>query len=864
MAVHNDAVLGFPIEVFHNKDSLLEALLRLIDEGFVSKPNNTSYKFACYPHSQLGNRSALEPFVTAGYAGEFEIFLRNDSPIYLIWRFNHKWMDAISLLRFTEALRSYGLGTLPRFSTPQQLLAVTREIRSSNPWIDTFGDQYLLDQPGNSPRKYWQKLGASAAITSCRMHGTQQFNLGILKAGRPLASPINPGNHLQVKVLPIEVDPFKAATTPLTELERLVGLLDSREGILQNSSVSEEVDILINPQTLDWYSIICEQLAPSGRSFSLPFLYHQVNKLSNQVRFDIELWHKGSVILRNRTSNSFTSPNRRIYSSQCIELYGGKRPTKSLTVYGGAKSFERFDAIVASRWELLRQRNKTEYQRASRFRELLGLIPRRFAIGLSATNSCWTFLEALTCWKEGRIIHYVCESSTADSRSFQLSSDSLGVPLAWIDGENISLFEPNGTLVRNIENDHLSGVAYILSSGSTGVPKVTLLTKAMAENIVGNSYMYLSLEEDSRLLMLSSPQFDAIYFELLLCLSMPYLPERIGAISSNIRQVKTMLGEGVFSHLVCTPTVLLLLLQAGVKFPPILMSVGEKLSNTLLKSILNSTPDGQVFDLYGPSEAGIWSALRRASSGESSFYPLKNVYFRMIKQWEGGNNSPFHIGVLGEAGETQFEVSSGDEANFDLESQSIRTIRRIDGIIKISGKRFSKQEIINYLLAEYDFDCALLTEVEDESLAEQSKVLLAVSFSTFSRQVDLVGIGTFHGAKVLLTCISDAPLTKTGKLDIQSLASVIPEQAKDNNLKSISKAPVDSNEASPLFQLVKSVWSEYITVSSEDASFNEMGGTSLDALRIQTALIGQGIDAPPILPEISFSQYIDLVNQRSV
>ena len=32
MAVHNDAVLGFPIEVFHNKDSLLEALLRLIDE----------------------------------------------------------------------------------------------------------------------------------------------------------------------------------------------------------------------------------------------------------------------------------------------------------------------------------------------------------------------------------------------------------------------------------------------------------------------------------------------------------------------------------------------------------------------------------------------------------------------------------------------------------------------------------------------------------------------------------------------------------------------------------------------------------------------------------------------------------------
>jgi hypothetical protein len=80
MAVHNDAVLGFPIEVFHNKDSLLEALLRLIDEGFVSKPNNTSYKFASYPHSQLGNRSALEPFVTAGYAGEFEIFLRNDSP----------------------------------------------------------------------------------------------------------------------------------------------------------------------------------------------------------------------------------------------------------------------------------------------------------------------------------------------------------------------------------------------------------------------------------------------------------------------------------------------------------------------------------------------------------------------------------------------------------------------------------------------------------------------------------------------------------------------------------------------------------------------------------------------------------------
>jgi hypothetical protein len=96
------------------------------------------------------------------------------------------------------------------------------------------------------------------------------------------------------------------------------------------------------------------------------------------------------------------------------------------------------------------------------------------------------------------------------------------------------------------------------------------------------------------------------------------------------------------------------------------------------------------------------------------------------------------------------------------------------------------------------------------------------------------------------------------------LASVIPEQAKDNNLKSISKAPVDSNETSPLFQLVKSAWSEYITVSSEDASFNKMGGTSLDALRIQTALIGQGIDAPPILPEISFRQYIDLVNQRSV
>ncbi|KRB71687.1 non-ribosomal peptide synthetase [Noviherbaspirillum sp. Root189] len=268
--------------------------------------------------------------------------------------------------------------------------------------------------------------------------------------------------------------------------------------------------------------------------------------------------------------------------------------------------------------------------------------------------------------------------------------------------------------------NHLAYVIY--TSGSTGRPKGVAIEHGALSNFLASMAKEPGLEPGDVLLAVTSLSFDIAGLEL-------YLPLITGArvvcarreAALDPAQLSTLICAHDVSMMQATPSTWRMLLQEDWSpFPRTLKVLcgGESLPAALAEGLLARVP--AVWNMYGPTETTIWSALHRVTSADVAARigrPIDNTRIYILDT----SAQPVPIGVAGElhiAGDglargylNQPELTAqrfidetlggptgskmyktGDRARY-LPNGDIEFLGRLDDQVKVRGFRIEPAEI---------------------------------------------------------------------------------------------------------------------------------------------------------------------------
>jgi amino acid adenylation domain-containing protein len=194
-----------------------------------------------------------------------------------------------------------------------------------------------------------------------------------------------------------------------------------------------------------------------------------------------------------------------------------------------------------------------------------------------------------------------------------------------------------------------SDVAYVIyTSGSTGKPKGVEVSHRAVVNFLCSMRREPGLVNEDRLLAVTTLSFDIAGLEM-------FLPLIVGARVVIASREATLDGS-VLSKLIqdagitvmqATPATWRLLLEAGwaphPKFK--MLCGGEALPRSLANQLLAG--HGELWNMYGPTETTIWSAVLRVHAGSGPVSvgpPIANTQFYVADKYR----QPSPLGVPGE------------------------------------------------------------------------------------------------------------------------------------------------------------------------------------------------------------------------
>jgi amino acid adenylation domain-containing protein/thioester reductase-like protein len=290
------------------------------------------------------------------------------------------------------------------------------------------------------------------------------------------------------------------------------------------------------------------------------------------------------------------------------------------------------------------------------------------------------------------------------------------------------------TITQQSQENPESGVtaenlAYtIYTSGSTGKPKGVQIAHRSVVNFLNSMLQEPGLTEQDVMLAVTTISFDISALEI-------YLPLIVGArivlvsreVASNAAQLLKTLAKSSATVMQGTPATWRLLLTAGWQGNKQLKILcgGEALTRELALQLLDRS--NSVWNMYGPTETTIWSAVYKVEPGNSSVpigRPIANTQIYLLDQYlrrKGDPIKPVPIGVPGELYIGGFGLArgyfnqpeitkerfipnpftdepgarlykTGDLARY-LPDGNIEFIERIDHQVKIRGFRIELGEI---------------------------------------------------------------------------------------------------------------------------------------------------------------------------
>ncbi|MFF2086086.1 amino acid adenylation domain-containing protein [Nocardia sp. NPDC058176] len=147
----------------------------------------------------------------------------------------------------------------------------------------------------------------------------------------------------------------------------------------------------------------------------------------------------------------------------------------------------------------------------------------------------------------------------------------------------------------------------IYTSGSTGTPKGVTVTHRGLADLVAAQRADLGLDENSRVLQVASPSFDASIFEALMAFgcggaSVIAPPDVFGGAP-----LAELIAAEQITHMVITPSALATIDPAEVSSVRVLAVAGEAVGPDLVARWCGGVDGRTMVNLYGPTEYTIWA-----------------------------------------------------------------------------------------------------------------------------------------------------------------------------------------------------------------------------------------------------------------
>jgi amino acid adenylation domain-containing protein len=400
-------------------------------------------------------------------------------------------------------------------------------------------------------------------------------------------------------------------------------------------------------------------------------------------------------------------------------------------------------------------------------------------------------------------------------------------------------------------------LAYIIyTSGSTGKPKGVMLTHQDVVSFNVNMTEVFGFTPSDRMLALTTITFDISVLELITSLltgmSVVISPD------AEIREPQEILdniGKYQVSALQITPSRLKLLLEnqnisvlANLR---VLLIGGEPLPTDLFERLTPLFAATDIFNVYGPTEATIWSTAKKLNDGILNIgKPLMNESVLILSQ--DGQLVPF--GVVGEiciggdglargyyqrpdltadrfiphpfkSGERIYRT--GDSGRW-LADGNIECLGRTDDQIKIRGYRIELGEIEACLKKHPVIREAVVVAKDKDSTTRE---LAAYFIST--EELSIADLRNFLSRSLpeymlptWFVRLEKLPLTPNGKTDKKALPD-----PRQTGLKPDTEHVSPRNE---LEQKLAGIWQEILQMPGIGIydNFFDLGGHSLKATRI--------------------------------
>jgi amino acid adenylation domain-containing protein len=422
--------------------------------------------------------------------------------------------------------------------------------------------------------------------------------------------------------------------------------------------------------------------------------------------------------------------------------------------------------------------------------------------------------------------------------------------------------EPITNLADTATSVSAENLAYVIyTSGSTGRPKGVQISHRSLVNFLESMRRRPGLTDRDVLLAVTSLSFDIAALEL-------FLPLMVGAtvtlvsreVACDGRLLSEALRNSRATAMQATPTTWRMLVAAGWQGSPRLRILcgGEALPRELADELLER--GAAVWNLYGPTETTIWSAIHCAHAGSGTVpigRPINNTQLHVLDT----HAQPVPVGATGELyiggdgvargylgrpeltserfipnpfselpGERLY--STGDVARY-LPSGEVELLGRIDHQVKVRGFRIELGEIEAALQRHPGLRDGIVVASE-HAPGEQRLVAYVVSDecpAPSARELrDFLKTLPDYMVPSIFVSIDTVPLTPNGKVDRRALPT--PDEAR-LELATPFVAP-----RTPTEQHLASIWSAVLRterIGLHD-NFFEAGGDSLKAAQLASRM----------------------------
>ncbi len=415
--------------------------------------------------------------------------------------------------------------------------------------------------------------------------------------------------------------------------------------------------------------------------------------------------------------------------------------------------------------------------------------------------------------------------------------------------------------------EHAAYVIY--TSGSTGRPKGVQVTHRALMNFLVSMQREPGLTARDVLLAVTTISFDIAALEL-------YLPLIVGAhlvladrdTALDGRRLQALLRNTEATVMQATPAMWRLMIETGWRPDASLSMIcgGEALPVDLAAQLLQK--NARLWNLYGPTETTIWSAVRRVEGLEGEArtqegvepigHPINNTQIYVLDR----QLQPLPVGVPGEIyiggdglargylNRAQLTAESyvpdpfsgasgarlyrtGDLAR-RLPNGNIEFLGRIDYQVKLRGYRIELGEIETALRQHAAIREAVVL-VRDDTPGDQRLIAYMVSSGEQSPETDALRV---HLKDVLpafmipaaFVCLDAMPLTPNGKVNRKALP------APDQSRPALTASYLEPR--SQMEQLVAEIWREALGIDDVgiDDNFFDLGGHSLLMTQVHETL----------------------------